>query len=56
MGFVLEDFFEELYRILTSDVKASKKVGRLHHAIDKNKKYAMECGAIPRINLPKNKS
>jgi len=53
MGFSLEVFFDELEHILSSDVKASKKVGRINHAVASAKKYAIECGDLPRNRPPK---
>lgn len=53
MGFDLEDLFEELERIFATDAKASKKVGRLRHAVDSHKKYAIQCGILPRKQHPR---
>lgn len=46
MGFNLKMMFEELFYILSSDKKDSKKVEELTAAIAKAKKYAEECGQL----------
>ena len=48
MGFSLEEFFKELYRVMASEGKASKKLKRLERAIYEGEKYAIECGLLPR--------
>ena len=46
MGFDLKMMFDELFEILDSDKKDSKKVKELTAAIASAKKYAEECGYI----------
>lgn len=46
MGFSLELMFDELFEILASDKKDSKKVKELTDAIVAAKKYAEKCGVL----------
>jgi len=46
MGFSLEMFFDELFEILDSDMKAAKKIKLLVKVIYEAKQYAKECGHI----------
>ena len=46
MGFNLKMMFDELFEILASDKKDSKKVKELTVAIAAAKKYAEECGQL----------
>jgi len=49
MGFSLEEFFEELDEILSkTDQKAAKTVKEISVAVAFWKKYAQECGQLPR--------
>lgn len=46
MGFSLELFFKELQEILDTDQKAAKKIRELSQLIEREKKYAEECGQL----------
>jgi hypothetical protein len=46
MGFNLKMMFDELFEILASDKKDSKKIKELTIAIASAKKYAEDCGRI----------
>jgi ABC-type enterochelin transport system substrate-binding protein len=46
MGFSLKMMFEELFAILATDAKASKKIKELEAAIAEARKYAEECGQL----------
>jgi hypothetical protein len=46
VGFNLKMMFDELFEILASDKKDSKKVKELTAAIAAAKKYAEECGQL----------
>ena len=46
MGFNLELMFKELFEILESDMKDSKKVKALYANIAEARRYGKECGVI----------
>jgi len=46
MGFSLSRMFDDLFDILASEKKDSKKVKELTAAIAAAKKYAEECGCL----------
>lgn len=46
MGFSLKAMFDDLLRILSSDVKDKKKIAELQRQILSAKKYAEECGQL----------
>jgi hypothetical protein len=46
MGFNLDSFFQELFEILNSDIKDSKKAKRMRKVILEAYVYAKECGQI----------
>lgn len=46
MGFNLDSFFQELFEILNSEVKDSKKAKRMRKVIMDAYVYAKECGQI----------
>ena len=46
MGFNLKMMFDELFEILASDKKDSKKIKEITAAIVEAKKYAEQCGKL----------
>lgn len=46
MGFSLELFFDELFEVLDSDMKAARKVRKLMAIIIAARTYAKECGML----------
>ncbi len=54
MGFSLESFFAELFEILESDVKDSKKAKLMRKVIMDGYVYAAECGQIEQALKEKN--
>lgn len=46
MGFSLDLFFKALQEILDKDQKAAKKLRELSQLVEREKKYAEDCGQI----------
>lgn len=46
MGFLLDQFFKDLYEVLHSDMGKAKKLKRLYQLVEDAHAYAKECGQL----------